>query len=215
MTTTVIFDLDGVLVDSRAVFLSCVNYAFAKLGLPPRPDEELLPYIGPPFAYGFGELLGVAPDAPIVDACIDGYRERYRTTSLTETTVSPGIPEALAALDGRRLAVATSKPKAFAEPLLGAMGIGEAFEVVAGPEVSAQPEHKEATLGRALRELGEVPRAVMVGDRLFDVRAAHAHAIPCIGVLWGIGSSEELTEAGADALIAHPAQLPEAVAALR
>ena len=60
MTTTVIFDLDGVLVDSRAVFLSCVNYAFEKLGLPTRADAELLPYIGPPFAYGFGELLGVA-----------------------------------------------------------------------------------------------------------------------------------------------------------
>ena len=43
MTTTVIFDLDGVLVDSRAVFLSCVNYAFEKLGLPTRPDAELLP----------------------------------------------------------------------------------------------------------------------------------------------------------------------------
>ena len=60
MTTTVIFDLDGVLVDSRAVFLSCVNYAFDKLGLPRRTDAELLPYIGPPFTYGFGELLGVA-----------------------------------------------------------------------------------------------------------------------------------------------------------
>jgi phosphoglycolate phosphatase len=54
----------------------------------------------------------------------------------------------------------------------------------------------------------------MVGDRLFDVRAAHAHGLPCIGVLWGIGSSEELTEAGADALIATPDRLPEAVAAL-
>ena len=98
MTTTVIFDLDGVLVDSRAVFLSCVRHAFAKLGLPERSDEELLPYIGPPFAYAFGELLQVPHDAPIVTACIDGYRERYKDASLTETTVFPGIPEALTAL---------------------------------------------------------------------------------------------------------------------
>ena len=98
MTTTVIFDLDGVLVDSRAVFLSCVRHAFAKLDLPERSDEELLPYIGPPFAYAFGELLQVPHDAPIVAACIDGYRERYKDASLTETTVFPGIPEALAAL---------------------------------------------------------------------------------------------------------------------
>jgi phosphoglycolate phosphatase len=213
MTTTVIFDLDGVLVDSRAVFLSCVNYAFTKLGLPTRPDAELLPYIGPPFAYAFGELLGVAHDAPVVHACIDGYRERYRTASLTETTVAPGIPEALAALDGRRLAVATSKPKAFADPILAAMGIGEHFEVVAGPDLSARTEDKTETLARALHELGPT-RAVMVGDRSFDVKAAHAHGLPAIGVTWGIGTAGELHDAGAERLIDRPDELRGAAAVL-
>ena len=151
MTTTVIFDLDGVLVDSRAVFLSCVRHAFAKLGLPERTDAELLPYIGPPFAYAFGELLDVPHDAPIVAACIDGYRERYKDASLTETTVTPGIPEALASLDGHRLAVATSKPHAFADPLLAAMGLREHFEVVVGPDLAARTEDKTQTIGRALR----------------------------------------------------------------
>jgi phosphoglycolate phosphatase len=213
MTTTVIFDLDGVLVDSRAVFLSCVNYAFEKLGLPPRPDAELLPYIGPPFAYAFGELLGVAHDAPIVNACIDGYRERYATASLTETTVEPGIREALTALDGRRLAVATSKPKAFADPILAAMGIREHFDVVAGPDLHARTEDKTATLARALHELGPT-RAVMVGDRSFDILAARAHALPSIGVTWGIGTLDELQSAGADRLIATPAELPGTAAIL-
>ena len=213
MTTTVIFDLDGVLVDSRAVFLSCVNHAFAKLGLPGRADEELLPYIGPPFAYAFGELLGVAHDAPIVTACIDGYRERYATASLTETTVAPGIPEALEALDGRRLAVATSKPQAFAEPLLEAMGLRAHFDVVAGPDLSARAEDKTETLGRALHTLGPT-RAVMVGDRSFDVSAAHAHGLPAIGVTWGIGTPGELHDAGAERTIDRPDELPGAAAVL-
>ena len=213
MNSTVIFDLDGVLVDSRAVFLSCVNYAFEKLGLPTRPDAELIPYIGPPFAYGFGELLGVAHDAPIVDACIDGYRERYATASLTETTVEPGIPEALEALDGRRLAVATSKPQAFAEPLLEAMGLRAHFDVVAGPDLSARAEDKTETLGRALHTLGPT-RAVMVGDRSFDVSAAHAHGLPAIGVTWGIGTPGELHDAGAERTIDRPDELPGAAAVL-
>jgi len=213
MTTTVIFDLDGVLVDSRAVFLSCVNHAFAKLGLPARADEELLPYIGPPFAYAFGELLGVAHDAPIVTACIDGYRERYATASLTETTVEPGIPEALEALDGRRLAVATSKPQAFAEPLLEAMGLRAHFDVVAGPDLSARAEDKTETLGRALHTLGPT-RAVMVGDRSFDISAAHAHGLPAIGVTWGIGTPGELHDAGAERTIDRPDELPGAAAVL-
>jgi phosphoglycolate phosphatase len=213
MTTTVIFDLDGVLVDSRAVFLSCVNHAFTKLGLPTRPDEELLPYIGPPFAYGFGELLGVAHDAPIVTACIDGYRERYKTASLTETTVAPGIPEALDALEGHRLAVATSKPKAFAVPLLDAMGIGAHFSVVAGPDLADPGEDKTQTLGRALHELGPT-RAVMVGDRSFDIVAAHAHGLPAIGVRWGIGTHKELHDAGAERIIGHPEDLAATAAVL-
>jgi phosphoglycolate phosphatase len=211
--TTVIFDLDGVLVDSRAVFLSCMNYAFDKLGLPQRAPEELLPYIGPPFAYGFGELLGVPPDAPIVAACIDGYRERYETASLTETTVAPGIPEALAALHGHRLAVATSKPRAFAEPLLEAMGLRAHFEVIAGPELTARAEGKTETLGRALQQLGPT-RAVMVGDRSFDILAARAHGLPSIGVTWGIGTAEELEDAGADRLIATPKELAETASVL-
>lgn len=213
MTTTVIFDLDGVLVDSRAVFLSCANYAFDKLGLPRREPAELLPYIGPPFTFGFGELLGVPPDAPIVAACIDGYRERYATAMLTETTVPPGIPQALEALEGHRLAVATSKPHAFAEPLLRAMGLREHFEVIAGPELSARAENKTQTLGRALQELGPT-RALMVGDRSFDILAARAHGLPTIGVTWGIGTPEELESAGADVLIAKPAQLLETASVL-
>ena len=213
MTTTVIFDLDGVLVDSRAVFVSCVNHAFAKLGLPVRTTEELLPYIGPPFAYAFGELLGVPHDAEIVTACIDGYRERYKTASLTETTVAPGIPEALAALDGRRKAVATSKPLALTEPLLEAMGLRAHFEVVAGPDLKARAEGKTETLGRALHELGPT-RAVMVGDRSFDIVAAQAHGIPAIGVTWGIGTPLELHDAGADRVIERPEDLPAVAAVL-
>ena len=211
MTTTVIFDLDGVLVDSRAVYLSCVRHAFDKLDLPARSDEELLPYIGPPFAYAFGELLQVPHDAPIVAACIDGYRERYKDASLTETTVMPGIPEALGDLDGHRLAVATSKPHAFADPLLSAMGLREHFEVVVGPELHARTEDKTATIARALAALGDT-RAVMVGDRSFDVVGAHANGIPAIGVTWGIGDAAELS--GAERTIDDPAALGEAVRTL-
>ena len=172
MTTTVIFDLDGVLVDSRAVFLSCVNYAFDKLGLAQREPAELLPYIGPPFAYAFGELLGVPHDAPVVAACIDGYRERYKTASLTETTVEPGIPEALAALDGHRLAVATSKPYAFAEPLLEAHGPARALRGHRRPRPRARaPRTRRRRSDARCAQLGPT-RAVMVGDRSFDILAA-------------------------------------------
>ena len=93
------------------------------------------------------------------------------------------------------------------------MGLREHFEVVAGPELSARAEGKTETLGRALHELGPT-RAVMVGDRSFDILAAHAHGLSSIGVTWGIGTPDELQTAGADRLIATPAELPATAAIL-
>jgi phosphoglycolate phosphatase len=205
----VIFDLDGVLADSRVPFLNCVHAAFDALGLPRRPDEELLPYLGPPFVVGFPELLDVEPDAPIVARLIDLYRERYRTASLIETTTYPGMPEAVAQLP-HRLGVATSKPRHFAAPLIEALGYR--FEVIAGPAVDHDAETKAQTLERALRELA-TSDAIMVGDRRFDVEGAHANGIPCIGVTWGFGSREELETAGADHIIDDPSELPVLLAA--
>ena len=210
---TVIFDLDGVLVDSRAVFLSCMRYAFVKLGLPDRSDEELLPAIGPPFAHAFAELLDEPPDAPVVTACIDAYRERYVTASLTETTVPPGIPDVLNELGGHRLAVATSKPKALADPLLEAMGLAHHFAVVAGPDLDHRAEPKTETLARALDTLNTT-NAVMVGDRKFDIEAARAHGLRAIGVTWGIGTRAELRSAGADRVIDAPSELHDAATVL-
>ncbi len=69
-------------------------------------------------------MLGLAPEDPEVVAMMAAYRERYASVSLTATTVEPGMPEALDRLAGdHRLAVATSKPTAFAEPLLDAVGL--------------------------------------------------------------------------------------------
>lgn len=208
----VLFDLDGVLVDSRAPFLTCVNYAFSKHGIAPREPDELLPYIGPPFKFGFAELLGTTPEDPIVDALIDAYRERYATASLTETTVAPGMPEALARLDGT-LAVATSKPHHFADPLLTRLNLRERFAFVFGPDLQARAESKTETITRALTALATTD-AIMVGDRRFDVEGAHANGIPCIGVTWGIGTREELEEAGADTIIDDPLELDPALSVM-
>ena len=141
-------------------------------------------------------------------ACVGSYRELYAATSLTQTTVVPGIVAVLGELAARyRLAVATSKPLAFAEPLLAALGLGGFFEVVAGPDLSVHGEDKAATIGSALAALG-VQRAVMVGDRSFDIAGAHVHRLPAIGATWGVGSTEELLCAGADVVIDYPAALP-------
>jgi phosphoglycolate phosphatase len=210
--TAVIFDLDGVLVDSRAAISGAMNHALAANGFPQRPAADLYRFIGPPLAVGFAELTGQPPDSAAVVACVASYRERYAVSSLTETNVFAGIPEALDELArDHRLAVATSKALALAEPLLSALGLRARFEVVVGTDSSARVEDKATTIGRALVAL-QADRAVMVGDRSFDIVGARAHGLPAIGVTWGIGSPDEL--ATADAIVDEPAELPAAVGGL-
>jgi phosphoglycolate phosphatase len=212
-TGVVLFDLDGVLVDSREPITSCINYALVAHGQAQRDPAELYRYIGPPLLNAFAEILGEPVGSPAVARCAEIYRERYAVASLTETAVTPGIADALAALraEGRRLAVATTKPRPFAEPLLEALGMRRYFDAVAGPELDASGEDKTTTVGNALRALGAT-RGAMVGDRSFDMVAARAHGLRAVGVGWGIGSREELETAGAHTIVATPAELPGAIA---
>jgi phosphoglycolate phosphatase len=210
--TAVIFDLDGVLVDSRAAISGAMNRALAANGFSQRPEAELYRFIGPPLAMGFAELTAEPADSAAVVACVASYRERYAVSSLTETVVFAGIPEALGELSrDHRLAVATSKAQLLAEPLLAALGLRERFEVVVGTDMTARVEDKAATIGRALAAL-QVEGAVMVGDRSFDVAGAHAHGLRAVGVMWGIGSADEL--AAADAIAHEPSALPATIARL-
>jgi phosphoglycolate phosphatase len=208
-----IFDLDGVLADSRVAFARCVNAALAAAGVPEREPRDLHPYLGPPLLATFAELTG---DPTLAQGCLDAYRARYREHGATETTVPDGMGDAIALLAGRMpLAVATSKPLALTGPLLDALGLLGHFTVVEGPSLQAAAEPKAETVRRALRGLPADARPVMVGDRRFDVEGAHAHGLPCIGVLWGIGSEAELRAAGADAIVATPEELLDAVLGAR
>jgi phosphoglycolate phosphatase len=201
----VLFDLDGVLVDSRVPFARGVNSALTSHGLAARPEHELHQYLGPPLHRTFRALVG---EESLVQPCVDAYRARYRELAARETTVFPGIREILDALSERLpLVVATSKPRALAEPLLDALNLRGFFAAVIGPELDSENEHKAVTIGRAMRALSPDARPVMVGDRKHDVAAAHEHDIRAIGVLWGVGSELELLTAGADALARTPAEL--------
>jgi phosphoglycolate phosphatase len=184
-----------------------MNRALAAHGLPERPLEELHALIGPPPSVSFSGLLGVSPQDPEVADLVERYRGFYREVALEETELVPGIAEVVAELAAfRRLAVATSKAKALAEPILDALGLLEHFAVVAGPELGALDEDKTTTAARALAQLG-VDTAPLVGDTRFDIEAARALGIQAIGVTWGIGTEAALREAGADVIVDDPREL--------
>ena len=121
--------------------------------------------------------------------------------------LQPGILEVVAELAGRsRLGIATSKPQAYAEPLVERLGLGGHFEVVIGPGLAVDAEPKAVTVARALEAM-DVAGPPLVGDRRHDVEAALANGMACVGVLWGIGTEAELREAGAVAVVSDPVEL--------
>jgi phosphoglycolate phosphatase len=203
----VLFDLDGVLADSRIAITSCLNHALAAVGAPTRDPDELARLIGPPLLEVFSALAGPdrAPDA------IVAYRDRYTTVSLEQTTTYPGAVETLAQIAATApTALATSKPIAFAQPLCERLGLAEHLTVLEGPTLDVPAETKAQTVARALAglDLEAGADAVLVGDRRHDVEGAHANGIRCIGALWGFGDRAELEAAGADGLAATLRELP-------
>ena len=202
----VLFDLDGVLIDSRVAIVRCLEHALRTHGVAVPDAAGLERFIGPPLIDAFAELAG--PE--LADACLATYRERYAWSSLEETTVAPGALAALAEVAARvPVAVATTKPAAFAEPLCTRLGLAEHLRAVVGPSLDTPDEVKTVTVRRALAALGLSPGAdaPLVGDRSHDAEAARANGIGCVGVLWGIGDEAELRAAGADPIVASPRDL--------
>lgn len=210
MPEAVLFDLDGVLLDSRAAIVRCIEHALRIHGAPVPPSADLERFIGPPLIDGFAELAGADRAA----SCLAAYRDRYVHSSLEETTVVPGAREALAAVAAQvPVVVATSKPHAFALPLCERLGLAPHVRAVVGPELDAPDEIKAVTVTRALAALELAPGAdaPLVGDRRHDAEAAAANGISCVGVLWGIGDEAELRAAGADPIVRAPVDLPAAL----
>lgn len=213
-SAAVLFDFDGVVIESRRAITGCLNQALTDNGYAARPLAELVPMIGPPLAAAFAELTNEARDSTPVARLVASYRHHYATASLRDTELIPGIKDALRDLEQDwPLALATSKSSAFVRPLLNHFDIEDIFTVVCAPAMTTVHESKGETIRRALAELGRPAAAVMIGDRSHDVVGAEENGIASIGVMWGIGTVNELTSAGASAIIDDPAQLVGAISA--
>ena len=215
--THVLIDLDGTISDSSPGIARSLQHAFTVCGYEPPTDEQVRAVIGPPFEISF-PTLGIPVDD--IERVVFAYRERYEDVGLFENEVYPGIPEMLdeLATAGHTLSIATAKPEPTARRIIEHFGFTDRFAVQAGAtvEVGAGRRTKAEVINYALIELRLAPsdlvRVLMLGDRDHDVEGAHLNGIDCIGVTWGFGSPEELTVAGAAAIVDQPGEVVGAVA---
>lgn len=209
----ILFDLDGTLTDPREGITKCIAHALTCMGVEPPPLDELTFAIGPPLRASLARLIG-SDSREAVERAIAHYRERFADVGLYENAPYEGIGEALAALRGagHPLYVATSKPRVYAERIVGHFELHAHFEAVHGCELDGTREDKRDLLAHLFPSHGIDPeRAVMIGDRGADMTAARHHRARALGALWGYGSPLELEDAGAHALCARPAEIPSRV----
>ena len=117
-------------------------------------------------------------------------------------------------VSGFRLCVATSKPEDFAVQIMEHFGLSEFFAGVFGAAMDETRTNKDEVINYALETLGVTQRSrvLMVGDREYDILGAKRCGLAgCIGCLFGYGSREELTNAGAIALVAHPLEIAQLI----
>lgn len=208
MYNTLLFDLDGTLTDPFDGITNSVLYALKKCGIAETDRKKLAAFIGPPLMESFQVFYGMSEGA--ARRAVACYREYYADKGIFENRVYDRIPETLAALAarGKKLYVATSKPEFFAEKILEHFQLAPYFSGVAGATMDKTRTRKADVIAYALGRFS-LPQAqsVMIGDRMHDVAGAKQNKLPCIGVLYGFGSREELLAAGADML----AETPEAL----
>lgn len=215
MSFHALLDLDGTITDPRPGIIASYRHALTELGITPPPEADLLWVIGPPLRHSFPES-GVPAHA--VEDALRHYRAHYRAGAMFDAPVYAGMPEALKTLQesGITLIVATSKPHVMARPILEHFGLDTHFHAIHGAELDGRNDDKGDLLAHIMAEESVDPaRAVMIGDRKFDILAARRHRIANIGVLWGYGGAAELTEAGADCHCDAPGNLAGMVEAIR
>lgn len=203
---TVLFDLDGTLIDSGAMILASFRHATRTVLAREIPDEELVAAVGGSSIQD--QMRAFDPDR--VDELVRVYRE-HNAPLHDELEAFPGVHDLLERLrdEGRRLGIVTAKRRKTVQLSFDRLGIGEFFDVVVTTDdTNNHKPHPEPVL-YALEVLRSEPAdGAFVGDSPFDVQAGKAAGVFTVGVSWGkIHPAERLLELGADTVVHSPEEL--------
>ena len=197
MKNYVLFDFDGTVFDSAEGITKSVQYALGKMGIEAEL-KDLMCFAGPPLDEMFSLRYGMSPEQ--AHRAVELYRERYTPIGWAECSPFPGMHELMGRLrkKGIKLAVATSKPRHFAQRILEKYGMQNDFDIICGSELDGTRGQKWEVIEYALGKLGiSADRAIMVGDRKYDVIGAKKCGLDCVGVRFGYAEPGELAEHGA------------------
>jgi pyrophosphatase PpaX len=210
---TVLFDLDGTLIDSVRLILDSYHHTLAAHGLPPRTDEEWLEGVGTPLAAQFAAWRD---DIETLEALIATYREYNLKHHDRMVTVYPGVVDVVKALkdDGVATGLVTSKNRSGALRGLTLAKLEALMDVLVCADEVDNPKPHPEPVEKAVRLLGADPGGtIYVGDSIHDMRSGRAAGVRTAAVLWGPFGRSHLEGAEPDYWLELPDDLLKLVRA--
>jgi len=216
---TIVFDLDGTLVDTAPDLVETLNVIFVREGLAPLPYDTARNLIGggvkAMIASGIEAEGGVLTPARLEQMFTD-FIGHYSDHIADRSRPFPGLTDALDTLGahGHRLAVCTNKLEGLSVRLLDRFKLADRFAAICGRDTFGIQKPDPEILRRTIAAAGGTTQhAIMIGDSNTDIRTARAAGVPVIAVDFGY-SERPIAEFGPDRTISHFAQLPASIAAI-
>ena len=202
----VMFDLDGTLVNTAPELAAAINQMLAELSLPMLPQQQIAAYIGQGAQTLIKRCVTAGSSAEVDDALFERAQSLFfahYANNVTQSKPYAGVLNALTELKnlGLRLACVTNKPEKFTLPLLHASGLMDFFEIVVSGDTLAKKKPDPIQLQHICAKFNVMEtEAMLVGDSVIDVMAAHAAGCYIVTVPYGYNHGLALH---ADACIAH------------
>jgi pyrophosphatase PpaX len=204
---TVLFDLDGTLIDSVRLILDSYHHTLSHHGLPARTDEEWLKGVGTPLTVQLAEWRD---QSGTIEAMIATYREYNLKHHDRMVTVYPGVLEAIREIKaaGVQTGLVTSKNRQGALRGLTLVGLEALMDVLVCADEVTNPKPHPEPVEKAISLLGADPATtVYVGDSLHDMHSGRAAGVRTAAALWGPFGRAHLESATPDYWLERPADL--------
>jgi phosphoglycolate phosphatase len=217
---TLLFDLDGTLVDSAPDLAFAVNQTLIELGFTPFSQDIIRGWVGNGASILIQRALcgsaEISPDLdnPLTIRALDIFYQVYQTHNCIDTRLYDDVLSTLSELKNRgyRLAIITNKPERFIAPIVNALGLNGLFELIIGGDTLEKRKPDPLPLNYACRQLSvNVSECVMIGDSKNDILAAKAAKMASIALTYGYNYGEDISKYQSELTIDNFADLLSAL----
>ena len=207
--TSILFDLDGTLLDTLGDLTAAMNRTLTRHGLPERTRQQMRAALGNGARRLMELSVPAGTDGALFETLLAEYNADYAAHCRIETAPYPGVDALLRQLhaQGRKLAIVSNKPDEAVRALRTEF-FADTVPIAVGEKTGIRRKPAPDTLLTAMAQLGaERTSTVYVGDSEVDIATARAAGLPCISVLWGFRDRDLLEQAGAQQFAADAGEL--------